>query len=190
MAFKPFAEWSQSMFSLRPWPHLEAQCSSQISLHAFTHSPLLNSGPGWCYFFCLADSLSAQSPLCLDQSSHFDASSSGPWLLPSPGIPGGSDGKESACSVGDPGPIPGLGRSPGEGNGNPLQFYFLENPMDGGAWQATVHGVTKSQIQLSDFTFISHHGPDPFSHSTVLRTPGSGPFSGLQAPWGETANHS
>ena len=61
-------------------------------------------------------------------------------------------GKESACSVGDPGSIPGLGRSPGEGNGSILQYSCLENSMDRGAWQATVHGVTKSQIQLSDFT--------------------------------------
>ena len=52
----------------------------------------------------------------------------------------GSDGKESACNAGDPGSIPGLGRSPGEGNGNPLQYSRLENPMDRGAWQATVHG--------------------------------------------------
>ena len=51
------------------------------------------------------------------------------------------------------GSIPGSGRSAGEGNGNPLQYYCLENPMDRGAWQATVHGVTKSQTQLSDFTF-------------------------------------
>ena len=57
----------------------------------------------------------------------------------------GSDGKESACSVGDPGLIPGLGRSPGEGNGNLCQYSCLENPMDGGAWQATVHEVAKSQ---------------------------------------------
>ena len=55
------------------------------------------------------------------------------------------DGKESACNVGHPGLIPGLGRSPGEGNGNPLQYSCLENPTDGGAWQVTVHGVTKSQ---------------------------------------------
>ena len=48
-------------------------------------------------------------------------------------VPGGSDGKASACSAGDPGLIPGLGRSPGEGNGNPLQYSCLENPMDGGA---------------------------------------------------------
>ena len=60
-------------------------------------------------------------------------------------FPGGSDGKESACSAGDPGSIPGLGRSPEEGNGNPLQYSCQENPMDGGALWATVHGVTKSQ---------------------------------------------
>ena len=65
-------------------------------------------------------------------------------------FPGGSDGKESACNAGDPGSISGLGRSPGEGNGNPLQYYCLENSTDRGAWQATVHGVVKSQTQLSD----------------------------------------
>ena len=66
------------------------------------------------------------------------------------GFPGGKESKESACSAGDLGLIPGLGRSPGEGNGNPLQYSCLENPMDRGAWQATVHGVTMSRIQLSD----------------------------------------
>ena len=59
-------------------------------------------------------------------------------------FPGGSDGKESACNAGDPGSIPGLERSPGEGNGTPLQYSCLENPMDGGAWQATVHGIIES----------------------------------------------
>ena len=56
------------------------------------------------------------------------------------GFPGGSDGKESACNATDLGSIPGLGRFPGEGNGNPLQYSRLENPKDRGAWQATVHG--------------------------------------------------
>ena len=64
-----------------------------------------------------------------------------------------AEGKASACNAGDLGSIPGSGRSPGEGNGNPLQYSCLENPMDGGAWWATVHGVTKSQTRLSDFTF-------------------------------------
>ena len=60
------------------------------------------------------------------------------------GLPGGSDGKESARNVGNPGLIPGSGRSPGEGNGNPLQYSCLENPMDTGTWRATVHEVTTS----------------------------------------------
>ena len=59
------------------------------------------------------------------------------------GSPGSSVSEESACSAGDPGLIPGLGRSPGEGNGNPLQYSCLENPMDRGAWWAAVHGVTR-----------------------------------------------
>ena len=72
------------------------------------------------------------------------------------GFPGGSDGKASAWNAGDLGLIPGLGRSPGEGNGhsskNPLQHSCLENSMDGGAWQAPVYGITKSWMQLSNFT--------------------------------------
>ena len=59
------------------------------------------------------------------------------------GFPGGSEGKASACDAKDPGSIPGSGRSPGEGNGNPFQYSCLGNPMDGGAWWAIVHGVTK-----------------------------------------------
>ena len=61
------------------------------------------------------------------------------------GFSGSSAVKASACNAGDSGSIPGLGRSPGEGNGNPLQYSCLENPMDGGAWWATVHQVAKSR---------------------------------------------
>ena len=64
------------------------------------------------------------------------------------GFPGGSDSKESACNAGDQGSIPGSGRSPGEGNGYPLQYSCLEKSTDRGAWQATLHGVAKSQTQL------------------------------------------
>ena len=64
-------------------------------------------------------------------------------------FPGGSDGKGSTYNAGDPGSIPGTGRSPREGNGNPLQPSRLENPMDRRVWQATVHGVMKSQTRLS-----------------------------------------
>ena len=86
-----------------------------------------------------------------------------PGLPPSPGgevnrvpltemeFPGGSDGKGSACSAENPSSIPGSGRSPGEGNGNPLQYSCLENPMDRGGWRAIVHRVTKSRTRLSDF---------------------------------------
>ena len=73
------------------------------------------------------------------------------------GFPGGSNGKESACNAGDPGLIPGLGRSPGEGNSTPLQCSCLENSMDRGAWRATVHGVRKSWTQLSDEHFHFHN---------------------------------
>ena len=66
---------------------------------------------------------------------------------------GGSEVKASVCNAGDLGSIPGLERSPGERNGNPLQYSCPENPTDGGAWWATVHGVAKSRTRLSDFIF-------------------------------------
>ena len=66
------------------------------------------------------------------------------------GFPGGLGGKESACNEGDLSSILELGRSPGEGHGNPFQYSRLENSMDKGAWWAPVHGVTKSQTRLSD----------------------------------------
>ena len=66
------------------------------------------------------------------------------------GFPGGSDGKESALNLGDLGLIPVLQRSPGEGNSYPLQYSGLENSMDRGTWQATVHGITKSWTRQSD----------------------------------------
>ena len=71
------------------------------------------------------------------------STSRGAGLIPGQGFPHSSVGKESAFSVGDLGSSPGLERSPGEGKGNPLQYACLENPMDRGAWQATVHGVIR-----------------------------------------------
>ena len=70
-------------------------------------------------------------------------------------FPRGSDGKASAYNEGDLGSNTGSGRSPGEENGNPLQYSCLENPMDREAWWATVHGVAKSWTQLSDFTSLT-----------------------------------
>ena len=72
------------------------------------------------------------------------------------GFPGGSDGKESACNAGDPGLIPALERSSGEGNSNPLQYFYLENSLDRGAWRATVHGVTKSWTQTTEGITYTH----------------------------------
>ena len=83
----------------------------------------------------------------------------------------GSDSKASAYNAGGPGSIPGSGRSPGEGNGNPLQYSCLESPMDGGAWKAAVHGVAEGRTQLSDFTFTFHFHAlekEMATHSSVL----------------------
>ena len=103
------------------------------------------SGSGWfALLFVLIDPLSLLTPeaLCLPSglewivyNFHYCHHIIG--ILPE-SFPGGSEVKAPACNVGDPGSIPGLGRSPGEGNGNPLQYSCLETPMDSGAWQATV----------------------------------------------------
>ena len=99
------------------------------------------------------------------------------------GFPGNSDGKESACNAGNLDLIPGSGRSPGEGNGNPLQYSCLENPMHRGAWRATVHGVAKSRTRLKQLSshvkcnleplfFIKRGGGSP----RALQTPSQGFF--------------
>ena len=72
-------------------------------------------------------------------------------------VPGGSDGKEFACNVGDLVSNPASGRSPREGNGYPVQYSCLENSMDRGTWRAIVHGVAKSWTPVSDFHFTSNH---------------------------------
>ena len=79
------------------------------------------------------------------------------------GFPGGSEDKASACNAGDQGLISGLGRFPGEGNGNPLQYSCLENPMDRGGWWASVHGVAKSGPRLSDLTSLASVWPSQMS---------------------------
>ena len=95
-------------------------------------------------------------------------------------FPGGSANKESACNAGDPGSIPELGRSSGEGNGNPFQYSCLENPMDGGTQQPTVHGVAKSwtwqrlhsHVVLDMFIFNHHRNSlkQYHSHFTSKKT--------------------
>ena len=81
-------------------------------------------------------------------------------------FPHSSVSKESSCNAGNPGSIPGSGRSPGEGNGNPLQYSCLENSINRGAWQATVHGVTMNWTWLNDYLFTSF----PFSEHALLST--------------------
>jgi len=81
------------------------------------------------------------------------------WLPPFimlRGFPHGSDGKESACNVGDSGSLPGSGRSLGEGNGKPLQYSCLENPMDKGAWQATEYGMAKN-LDTAECLMLKFH---------------------------------
>ena len=71
-------------------------------------------------------------------------------------LPGGSEVKASACNVGEPGSIPGSGRSPGERNGNPVQYFCLENSMDRGVWWATVHGITKRHNGVTNTVYTSY----------------------------------
>ena len=90
------------------------------------------------------------------------------------GFPHSSVGKESDCNAGDPGPIPGLGRYPGEGNGNPLQYSCLENPMDREAWWATVNGVTRVGHNLATKL------PPPRTYGTLFFTKEAKIFNGAK----------
>ena len=87
------------------------------------------------------------------------------------GFLGGSDGKESICNAGDPGLIPGSGRSSGEGNGYPLLYSCLENPSDRGSWQATVHGVAKSRISYQTVIVWHEQQRDSAVHIQVSILP-------------------
>ena len=100
---------------------------------------------------------------CAHMSAHM---CSGPGNVHARGFPDGLVVKNLSAQAGDAGSIPGSGISPGEGNSNPLQYSCLENAMDGGVQQATVHGVSKSQIRLSDFTFfLSLRWPTQWAYS-------------------------
>ena len=106
------------------------------------------------------------------------------------GFPGSSVSKKFTCSAGDQGLIPVSVRTPGKGNGNPLQDFCLETPIDRGAWWAAVHGVAKSGTQLSDFTFTFHFHAlekEMATHSSVLawKIPRMGSLVGCRL-WGRT----
>ena len=93
------------------------------------------------------------------------------------GFPSGSDGKESTCNAGDPGSIPGSGRSPGGGSGNPLQYSCLENSMDRGAWWAIVHGIirvrhdwaTNIHTAINNTVVFQFRGMEEITQATVSR---------------------
>ena len=117
-----------------------------------------------------------------------------PYLSVFLGFPHGSVGKESTCNAGDLGSIPGLGRSPEGGNGNPLQCSCLENPIDRGAWWDIVHGVAKSRTRLSNFTFTFHFHAlekEMATHSSVLawRIPGMEEPGGLLSMGSHRVGH-
>ena len=108
--------------------------------------------------------------------------------------PGGSEVKNLTANAEDLGSIPGSGRFPGEGNGKPLQYSCLENPMDGGPWWTAVHGVAKSQTQLSNFSFTFHFHAlekEMATHSSVLawRIPGTGEPGGLPSMGSHRVGH-
>ena len=100
----------------------------------------------------------------------------------------------SGGDISDVGLIPGSGRSPAEGNGNPLLYSCLENPMDGGAWWTAVHGVARSRTRLSDFTFTFHFHAlekEMATHSSVLawKIPGMGEPGGLPSMGSHRVGH-
>ena len=95
-------------------------------------------------------------------------------------LPGDSDGNEFVCSAGDPGSVPGSGRAPGEGKGNPLHYSCLENSMDRGAWWATVHGVSKSRTRSKPHPRGPGSTPRALRVQSPPRDPGSTPVA--QAP--------
>ena len=132
---------------------------------------------------------------CLDNNSFVQACC---WCLEwDMGLSRWLSGKESTCNTidtGDTGSVSGSGRSPGEGNGTPLQYSCLENPMGRGAWWAAVHGVAESWTRISDFTFTFHFHAlekEMATHSSILawRIPGTGEPGGLPSMVSHRVGH-
>ena len=121
----------RSLVGCSPWARTESDTTEQLE------NPM-DGGAWWAAVHGLAQSRTRLSDLAAAAVLHCT------------GFPGTSDGKESTCNLGDSGSIPGSGRSPGKGSGNPLQCSCLENSMDRGALRATVHGVETSRTRLSN----------------------------------------
>ena len=136
---------------LPPPPSCDSHCSWTSG-----HQPL-HGAPAWFQTWCIgtSDAFGTKEIVLLSRKFSQGYSQTHVWLrvFSFAWFPGGSEVKASACNAGDLGSIPGLGRSRGEGNGNPLQYSCLETPMDGRASWATVHGVAKNRTWLRDFTF-------------------------------------
>ena len=130
------------------------ELKTDLLIYTFSLENQETSFIGWIiqpYAISLISSLITMKDLKLCWTSESHGRFVKTWIYRVSRFLGGWDGKVSACNVGDPGSILGLGRSSGEGNGNQLQYPCLENPMDRGAWYATVHGVAKSRTRLSYF---------------------------------------
>ena len=128
----------------------------------------LRAGFSWLpYLSCMWGSHHKNIHMSFPQKGTHEPTNSYLWVYNlSLGFPNGSDSQESACNAEDPDWIPGLGRSPGGEHGNPLQYSCLENPMDRGAWWATVHGVAKSQKGLKQ---LSMHAPVSYFCNKTLQ---------------------
>ena len=148
---------------------LSPLCSCEKCSYAFSWKShaLLTLWLGWQIsfkisdlFFCgvfLNDFFNALCDFDLIENYVFFENNTKALIASCQGFSGGSDGEDSACNAGDPVSISGSGRSPGEGNDNPLQYSCLKNPMDGRASGATVHGVTNSRAWMSDFSHFVHN---------------------------------
>ena len=171
-------KWWTSLLKTRPLSTSKSWQWLSRDLRACGHLPSQLSSHGPPRISSHTHSTPSTEQLAPSLLQIFAETSRSPWGCPisqfkalpqHQGFPGGSEVKASACNAGDLGSIPGSGRSPGEGNGNPLQYSCLENPMGRGGWWATVTG-SQSRTRLSDFTFTFSSTSAPPSSPSVTRS--------------------
>ena len=146
--------WNSLAFSVIQW----MLAIWSLVLHLFLNPAWTSGSSSFTYCWSLAWRILSITLLACEMSAIVQQ------FEHSLGFPGGSDSKESAWNAGGLGSVPGSVWSPGEGNGNPLQYSCLENSMDGEAWWAAVHGVAKSRTRLSNFTMYKL--PHNYTHLT------------------------